>query len=126
MHRKLLYKIILLFGICFCFISCKEKNKNEIKITESQALQIAKRYGISGDNVEIYFDTYTYSKTTLGYQKGKRKLYYWYVSKNVIIVHLYKLTLLQEMSFLKANTPIYIKTWKTALKKFTKSNNPIT
>lgn len=81
MHRKLLYKIILLFGICFCFISCKEKNKNEIQITESQALQIAKRYGISGENVEIYFDTYTYAKTTLGYQKGKRKLYYWYVSK---------------------------------------------
>ncbi|WP_343614401.1 hypothetical protein [Flavobacterium sp.] len=82
MKKSLLLVImILLFGICFLFNSCKEKNKNEIKITESQALKIAKRYGISGDKVLIYFNTYTYSKTSLGYKNGKRKLYYWNVSK---------------------------------------------
>ncbi|KRB56933.1 hypothetical protein [Flavobacterium sp. Root186] len=82
MNKKFLTAIIvLLFGICFSFTSCKEKDKNEIKITESQALEIAKRYGISGDNLEIFFNTYTYSKTSLGYQRGKRKLFYWDVSK---------------------------------------------
>lgn len=82
MKKKfLLTTIIILLGICFSLNSCKEKDKNEIKITESQALKIAKRYGISGDNVEIFFKTYIYSKTSLGYQQGKRKLYYWDVSK---------------------------------------------
>ncbi|MDQ8013051.1 MAG: hypothetical protein REI96_11420 [Flavobacterium nitrogenifigens] len=73
--------IILFVGICFSFYSCKEKDKNEIKVTQSQALEIAKRYDISGENVEISFKTYYYSKTSLGYQKGKRKLYYWDISK---------------------------------------------
>lgn len=82
MTKNFLITIIsLLFIICFSLNSCKEKDKNEIKITESQALKIAKRYGISGDNVEIFFKTYIYSKTSLGYQQGKRKLYYWDVSK---------------------------------------------
>jgi len=82
MKNKFLFiTIIFLLGLCFSFNSCKEKDKNEIKITESQALKIAKRYGISGDNVEIFFKTYNYSKSSLGYQKGKRKLYYWDVSK---------------------------------------------
>lgn len=82
MKKKfLLTTIILLLGICFSFNSCKEKDKNEIKITESQALKIAKRHGISGENVVIFFNTYSYSKTSLDYQQGKRKLYYWDVSK---------------------------------------------
>jgi len=53
MKNKFLFiTIIFLLGLCFSFNSCKEKDKNEIKITESQALKIAKRYGISGDNVK--------------------------------------------------------------------------
>ncbi|MFD2938773.1 hypothetical protein [Flavobacterium notoginsengisoli] len=82
MKKNILSAIIIFFiGISVCLTSCKEKNKDEIKITEKQALHIAKRYGIYGQNVEIFFKTYTYSKTSLGYQKGKRKLYYWDVSK---------------------------------------------
>ncbi|TDP01558.1 hypothetical protein [Flavobacterium sp. 245] len=73
--------IALLFIICFSFTSCKEKDENKIKITESQALKIAERYGITGDSVDIFFKTYSYSKTSLGYKKGKRKLYYWDISK---------------------------------------------
>ena len=73
--------ILFLFGVYFSVASCQEKSNNEIKITEKEALQIAKRYGISGDNVEIYFQTYIYGKGTLGYEKGKRKLFYWDVSK---------------------------------------------
>ncbi|SFD62100.1 hypothetical protein [Flavobacterium phragmitis] len=73
--------IVLFIGISICFTSCKEKNKDEVKITEKQALQIAKRYGITGDSIEISFQTYIYAKSTLGYQKGKRKLYYWDISK---------------------------------------------
>lgn len=80
MNKKLLFALII-FGIYLSLTSCKQKDKNEIKITESQALEIAKQYGVSGDNVEIFFKTYDYSKTSLGYQEGKRKLYYWDVSK---------------------------------------------
>jgi len=80
MNKKLLFALII-FGIYLSLTSCKQKDKNEIKITKSQALEIAKRYDVSGDNVEIFFKTYHYSKTSLGYQEGKRKLYYWDVSK---------------------------------------------
>ncbi len=69
------------FGICFFFNSCKEKNRNEIKVTKREALEIAKRYDISGDNVVIFFKTYIYPKTSLAYKKGMRRLFYWSVSK---------------------------------------------
>lgn len=73
--------MFLFFALCFFLHSCKEKSDNNIKISKNQALEIAKRYDISGENVEIFFATYTYSKTSLGYKKGKRKLFYWDVSK---------------------------------------------
>lgn len=69
------------FAIIFaCFISCKD-NQNEIKISKKEALEIAKRYDISGDSVEISFLTYIYPKSSLAYKKGKRKLFYWKIEK---------------------------------------------
>ena len=67
--------------IFVCFISCKG-NKNEMNISKQDALEIAKEHNISGDSVEISYKTYTYPKSSLGYKKGKRKIwksnyYYW-------------------------------------------------
>lgn len=80
---KILRFVVVLFALAvsFIFYSCKEKNENDINISKSEALEIAKRYDISGNNVEIFFNTYIYSKSSLGYKEGKRKLFYWNVSK---------------------------------------------
>ena len=74
-------KATILFAIiCSGIISCNKKSEG-INISKDDALEIAKRYNIYGDSVEIYFKTYIYPKTSLSYKKGKRKLLYWHVSK---------------------------------------------
>jgi hypothetical protein len=71
----------IFFAVIFaCFISCKD-NQNEINISKKEALEIAKRYNISGDSVEISFHTYIYPKSSIAYEKGKRKLLYWKIEK---------------------------------------------
>lgn len=62
--------------------SCKQKSTSDIKVSKSEALQIAKRYDLSGDSLKISFKTYVYGKTTLAYNNGKRKLFYWEISKD--------------------------------------------
>ena len=64
-----------------CFVACKDNNPNEINISKEEALKIAQQYDISGDSVEIYFQTYIYPKTSLAYKNGKRKLVYWHIEK---------------------------------------------
>lgn len=75
MKRSIFFAII-----CACLVACKE-NQNEIKISKEEALKIAKRYDISGDSVEIFFQTYIYPKTSIAYKNGKRKLGYWQIQK---------------------------------------------
>ena len=53
----------------------------EINISKEEALKIAQQYDISGDSVEISFQTYVYPKTSVAYKKGKRKLVYWQIQK---------------------------------------------
>jgi hypothetical protein len=66
----------------FALNSCKKKSSSDINISKSEALEIAKKYDLSGDSVKISFNTYVYYKTSLAYKKGKRKLFYWEVSKD--------------------------------------------
>jgi hypothetical protein len=74
-------KIVIPFiAIFMIFFGCKKKS-DKINISKNEALEIAKQYEISGDSIEIYFDTYIYPKSSLAYKKGKRKLMYWHVSK---------------------------------------------
>nr|WP_315234013.1 hypothetical protein [uncultured Flavobacterium sp.] len=74
-------KITIFFVIICCgFVNCKKKSE-KINISKDEALEIAKRYDISGDSIQIDFKTYIYSKSSLAYKKGKRKLLYWDVSK---------------------------------------------
>lgn len=81
-HKFSISKRIFILAISLTFVfSCKENSTSNIKISKSEALEMAKRYDIAGDSVEIYFKIYIYPKSSLAYQKGKRKLYYWHVSK---------------------------------------------
>jgi hypothetical protein len=82
MSNKLrVLKINIFFLIICCVLfSCKEKPK-ELNISKNEALEIAKRYNISGDSIVIYFKTYIYPKSSLAYKNGKRKLLFWHVSK---------------------------------------------
>ncbi len=64
------------------FNSCREKSKTEINISKTDALEIAKRYGIYGDSVEIYFKKEVYLKNSLEYKLGYRELLFWRVQEN--------------------------------------------
>lgn len=75
MKKSIFIAIILTF-----FVTCKD-NRNEINVSKQEALKIAQRYNISGDGVEISFQTYIYPKSSLAYKKGKRKLFYWKIEK---------------------------------------------
>jgi hypothetical protein len=75
---KRFFILVISLNVVF---SCNKKSTSNIKISKSEALEMAKHYEIAGDSVEIYFKIYIYPKNSLAYQKGKRKLYYWHVSK---------------------------------------------
>ena len=83
MNKKMKFGIItFVLSVLIVANSCEQKSLPEINISKSEALEIAKKYDLSGDSVEISFNTYVYRKTSLAYKKGKRKLSYWEVSKN--------------------------------------------
>lgn len=52
-------KIYIFLIIIYLAVSCRENIKT-IKIDKYEALEIAKKYKIDGDNVEIYFQSYNY------------------------------------------------------------------
>lgn len=60
-------------------VSCNDQN--DLVISESQALEIAKRYDIKGDSIEINLKTYIYPKNSEAFKKGKRQLIYWHISQ---------------------------------------------
>lgn len=77
-------RIYIFLSFITLLISCEEKNKNIseiLKINKSEALAIAKKYDISGENVEIYFKTYAYPQNSLKFKSGIKTLYYWTISK---------------------------------------------
>ena len=74
-----LYLLLFLF-----FMSCKENketNSKLLKIDKLAALEIAKKYSIMGEDVEIEFQSYNYPKSSLKFKSGIKTLYYWQVSK---------------------------------------------
>ena len=54
----------------------------DLKISKEDALKQAAAHDINGNNVEINFKTYRYSKNSPKYIKGNSTLYYWEVKKD--------------------------------------------
>jgi hypothetical protein len=54
---------------------------NKIKINKKMALEIAKKYEISGENINIFFKIYKYPKSNPKYKSKNSILYYWEISK---------------------------------------------
>lgn len=83
MSKKIKFAIIIFaLNVLIVANSCEQKSAHELTISKSEALEIAKKYNLSGASVAISFNTYIYPKSSLAYKKGKRKLSYWEVSKN--------------------------------------------
>ncbi len=54
---------------------------NKLKISRNDALKIAAKYEINGDNVNIYFKAYRYPMSSPKYKSKNYILYYWHISK---------------------------------------------
>lgn len=53
----------------------------KLKISRNDALKMAAKYEINGDNVNIYFKTYRYPMSSPKYKSKNYILYYWHISK---------------------------------------------
>ncbi|MWB94199.1 hypothetical protein GON26_07480 [Flavobacterium sp. GA093] len=54
---------------------------NKIKINRQTALEIARKYEISGENINIFFKIYKYPKSSPKYKSKNSILYYWEITK---------------------------------------------